>query len=29
MIERVSEPLTKFLFDSLKNKRVIDELFIA
>lgn len=29
MVERVSEPLTKFLFDSLKNKRVIDESFIA
>lgn len=29
MVERVSEPLTKFLFDSLKTKRVIDESFIA
>ena len=29
MVERVSVPLTKFLFDSLKTKRVIDESFIA
>lgn len=29
MVERVSEPLTRFLFDSLKNKRTIDESFIA
>lgn len=29
MVEKVSEPLTRFLFDSLKNKRVINESFIA
>lgn len=29
MVEKVREPLTKFLFDSLKSKREIDESFIA
>lgn len=29
MVERVSEPLTRFLFDSLQTKREIDESFIA
>lgn len=29
MVEKVCEPLTRFLFDSLKNKRAIDESFIA